>query len=795
MSAGWVPRNRPALTVSGSIPACSQSRAFPLQGEAGIPRSPTLHLNWRRAACASAPAQNVPATDDPHLATAYRVLATTPLVDGHNDLPWVIRTYEGGAGRRGLAYDLRSRTPGHTDIPRMREGMVGGKFWSVWIPTQVAGPGASRVQLEQIDLVHRRMIDAYPEAFELALTADDAVRIFREGRIASMIGMEGGHAIENSLGALRTFYELGARYMTLTHSANIDWADSCCEAPEHDGLTEFGREVVREMNRLGMLVDLSHVAPKTMHDALDVSEAPVIFSHSSAYAVTRHPRNVPDDVLRRMAENGGVVMVTFVTVFVNQELMEYRALPPERADRAGARGHPGRRGRPHRARAPGRRHRPRGDRQRLRRRHHAPWPGGHVHLPRPPGRAVPPRLDGVGPPEAGGGERAAGLAAGGAVAARLQAERGPSVAAIAELDGMIPRCRGVRTRLGRDTLALERFRYGPSSFEADVLLRSPRTVLTRYRADLDPRGHVTTLTATAFDPSGAQPARVARTSYLFRGDSVFVSVERGDDWSEFAVAAGRDALPFIDMVHWPFELAFARLGQQTDEAEVPMVAGRTTQTFTLARQQADHAAISHPFRGTTTAQVDALGRILAADAGGTTRALTVERVDDVDIERLAREFAARDARGESFGALSGRAEAQDAIGSAGITIDYGVPGKRGREIFGALVPWNQVWRLGANRATHLTTDRDLVIGDARVPAGSYTLFAIPGPDAWTLIINRQTDITGTAHDSAHDLARTAMVVRMLPDEVEDFTIVVDPEGFLRFRWDRTEASVAVRDTR
>jgi membrane dipeptidase len=283
-------------------------------------------------ACAPVPAgRAVPVTADPHLAVAYRVLSTTPLIDGHNDLPWVIRTYEGGPGDV-TAYDLRARTPGHTDIPRLREGMVGGTFWSVWIPTQVAGAGAARVQLEQIDIA-RRMIEAYPEAFELALTADDVVRIFRQGRIASMIGMEGGHALENSLGALRMFYDLGARYMTLTHSANLDWADSCCEEPQHDGLTEFGREVVREMNRLGMLVDLSHVAPKTMHDAIDVTEAPVLFSHSSAYAVTAHPRNVPDDVLRRMSENGGVVMVTFVTVFVNQALMDYRALPAD--DRVG----------------------------------------------------------------------------------------------------------------------------------------------------------------------------------------------------------------------------------------------------------------------------------------------------------------------------------------------------------------------------------------------------------------------------------------------------------------------------
>jgi membrane dipeptidase len=283
------------------------------------------------SACATVPAQPVPATDDPHLAVAYRVLSTTPLIDGHNDLPWVIRMNEAGPGDP-LAYDLMSRTPGHTDIPRMREGMVGGKFWSVWIPSRVAGPGAARVQLEQIDIV-RRMVDAYPEHLELALTADDAERIFRDGRIASMIGMEGGHAIENSLSALRTFYDLGARYMTLTHSSNIDWADSCCEAPEHDGLTRFGVEVVREMNRMGMLVDISHVAFKTMHDVLDVSEAPVIFSHSSAYGVTPHPRNVPDDVLRRMADNGGVVMVTFVTSFVNQALREWQQTPA--AERVG----------------------------------------------------------------------------------------------------------------------------------------------------------------------------------------------------------------------------------------------------------------------------------------------------------------------------------------------------------------------------------------------------------------------------------------------------------------------------
>jgi membrane dipeptidase len=254
---------------------------------------------------------------DPHMDIARRVLSTTPLVDGHNDLPWAIRQYE-AAPHDVAAYDLRRRTPGHTDLLRLRDGMVGAQFWSVYIPFRAVEEGAAKVQLEQIDIMHQ-VIRRYPDVFELALTADDAVRIFRAGRIASMLGMEGGHAIENSLGALRAYYDLGVRYMTLTHSANIDWADSCCALPEHDGLTAFGREVVREMNRMGMMVDISHVAPKTMHDALDVSQAPVIFSHSNARALMEHPRNVPDDVLRRMPDNGGIVMVTFVPQFLTAE--------------------------------------------------------------------------------------------------------------------------------------------------------------------------------------------------------------------------------------------------------------------------------------------------------------------------------------------------------------------------------------------------------------------------------------------------------------------------------------------
>jgi membrane dipeptidase len=266
------------------------------------------------------------APPDEALERARQILAETPLIDGHNDLPWAIR--ENSAAPHDVrAYDLRRRTPGHTDIERLRQGMVGAQFWSVYIPSESVHEGAARFQLEQIDIA-RQIIDLYPDHFALALGASDIERVFGAGKIASLIGIEGGHAIENSLGALRAYYDLGVRYMTLTHSLNIDWADAATDAPRHNGLTAFGKEVVREMNRLGMLVDLSHVAPATMHDALDVSEAPVIFSHSSARAVTDHLRNVPDDVLRRLPKNGGVVMVTIVPSFVSEKVRTHTGAGP-----------------------------------------------------------------------------------------------------------------------------------------------------------------------------------------------------------------------------------------------------------------------------------------------------------------------------------------------------------------------------------------------------------------------------------------------------------------------------------
>jgi membrane dipeptidase len=238
------------------------------------------------------------------------------LIDGHNDLPWAIRINDVAPGDLAT-YDLRRKTTGQTDLRRLRAGGVGGQFWSVYVPAEI-GSGFAWMQLEQLELA-RRMIASYPRHLELCWSARQVRESFARGRIASLLGMEGGHVLENSMGALRAFGDLGARYLTLTHNLTTDWADSATDEPRHGGLSPFGREVVEEMNRLGMLVDLSHVAAATMHAALDTSQAPVIFSHSSARALCDVPRNVPDELLRRMAANGGVVMVTFVAGFVSPE--------------------------------------------------------------------------------------------------------------------------------------------------------------------------------------------------------------------------------------------------------------------------------------------------------------------------------------------------------------------------------------------------------------------------------------------------------------------------------------------
>ena len=258
------------------------------------------------------------ATPDRALERAQRLLRSTILVDGHNDLPYAIRENK-DAPRDVAAYDLRQPNKGDTDIARLRAGGLGAQFWSVYIPGEGSGPYA-RQQLEQIDIA-RQIIARYPDTFMFARSVADVRAAKRAGKIASMLGMEGGYGLENSIGALRAYYDLGVRYMALTHNSHLDWADAAAPLqPRNNGLTPFGEEVVREMNRLGMLVDLSHSAPSTMAAALRVTEAPVIFSHSSARAVCDVPRNVPDDILRQLPANGGVVMVTFVSSFINCEV-------------------------------------------------------------------------------------------------------------------------------------------------------------------------------------------------------------------------------------------------------------------------------------------------------------------------------------------------------------------------------------------------------------------------------------------------------------------------------------------
>jgi membrane dipeptidase len=264
-------------------------------------------------------------------ARVHRVLEKTPLIDGHNDLPWEIRERFGSVDGVDLSKDTSKLplknaddAPLMTDIPRLRAGQVGGQFWSVWISPAVTGAAAVKMTLEQIDIV-KGMAARWPKDFQMAYTADDVVRAHNAGRVASLIGIEGGHQIDNSLPILRQMYAAGARYMTLTHALNNDWADSATDAPKHQGLTAFGKVLVHEMNRIGMLVDLSHVSAETMKAALDISQAPVMFSHSGARALDDHPRDVPDDVLTLVAKNHGIVMVNFAPQYVTEERAKWES--------------------------------------------------------------------------------------------------------------------------------------------------------------------------------------------------------------------------------------------------------------------------------------------------------------------------------------------------------------------------------------------------------------------------------------------------------------------------------------
>ncbi|GMM92635.1 dipeptidase [Qipengyuania sp. MTN3-11] len=273
-------------------------------------------------------------------AVAEAALDAAPVWDGHNDVPWQLR---GRFDNRIGDFDFRDtrntadgdRAAMHTDLARLRQGKVGAQFWSVYVSAGLPEPQAVQATLEQID-VTKRLIARYPDALQLALTTEDVEQAVAAGRIASLMGMEGGHSIGSSLAVLRQMYDLGARYMTLTHGTTLSWADSATDAPKHDGLNAFGMDVVREMNRIGMLVDLSHVSEAAMHDALDAARAPVIFSHSGARAINGHPRNVPDSVLERLPENGGLVMVVAYTAFVTEALRDHAALRAAEAARLGS---------------------------------------------------------------------------------------------------------------------------------------------------------------------------------------------------------------------------------------------------------------------------------------------------------------------------------------------------------------------------------------------------------------------------------------------------------------------------
>ena len=347
------------------------------------------------------------------------------------------------------------------------------------------------------------------------------------------------------------------------------------------------------------------------------------------------------------------------------------------------------------------------------------------------------------------------------------------------------------TLLGADTLALERFVRTPRGVEAEVVLRVPRTVRTRYRLELTPAGELARLESVSRDRSET----ITRV-----GDSLRVETTVEGRPRVAMVSAAAGALPFIDMIHWPYEVALLRqVAARRDSLELPLLTGARITSFGVARIGADSFTITHPARGTMRVRIDRSGRLLGLDAGATTRKLTVARRPWMPLDSAEARWTALDAAGRSLGALSGRGEARATIGGATVGIDYGTPAKRGRQVWGGLVPWGAVWRTGANLATHLTTDQDLVLGSGRdtlvVPAGKYTLFSMPQPDGGLLIVNRQTGQGGTTYDAARDLGRVPLRARRLAAPVETFTIVAEPTGSageIRFQWDETELVVPVR---
>jgi hypothetical protein len=354
------------------------------------------------------------------------------------------------------------------------------------------------------------------------------------------------------------------------------------------------------------------------------------------------------------------------------------------------------------------------------------------------------------------------------------------------------------TRLGADTLALERFVRTSTEMRATVVLRVPRTTLTHYRAGFTSSGLLGELRAVTLAPLTGDTLRVEHQAR--QGDSIRITIHEGDSTRTRTAAAPSATLPFIDMVHWPYELVTMRAyAMSVDTVRQPLLTGARTSVFLISRHGGDSLFITHPFRGTMRTRVDPDGRLLGLDAGETTRKLEVERRPWVELGAAARRWARLDSAGRGVGALSGRGEARGSIAGATITVDYGRPAKRGREIWGGLVPYGELWRTGANLATHLTTDHPIVLGSGgdtlALPAGRYTLFSIPAADGGVLIVNGETGQNGNAYDAARDIGRVRLTRRALGEPVELFTIEVadgSPAGELRLAWDRSALVVPVR---
>ncbi len=354
------------------------------------------------------------------------------------------------------------------------------------------------------------------------------------------------------------------------------------------------------------------------------------------------------------------------------------------------------------------------------------------------------------------------------------------------------------TTLGDDTLAVEQFERTPTKMTAQVVLRTPAATKREYVLELDETGALQRYLTIISDPSSPADTSVLSIGHTtLAGDSLITVITEGGEENptvtRLATAAHGGVLPFLDMIHWPFELMLTRArASGADSVTQDLFAGERIMPFVIRRPSDNVMTVQHPFRGTMDVRVDDAGRLLHLDAGATTRKLIVERVPSVDIDRLAKAFAERDKAGRSFGALSGRGEASATVRGATIHVDYGTPSRRGRELFGALVPYGEVWRTGANRATHFATDRNLVLRDLEVPAGEYTLYSIPAEEGGLLLVNTQTGQGGTTYNADLDLGRVELTRTALDESVETFAILVektDKGGLLKLQWGKTELSV------